>query len=67
MRKLLLMFFLVISALTVYAQGDRMLSGKITDEKGRPVVGATITVKANRQIGASTDVNGNYRFRLPNN
>ncbi|HEX6181053.1 MAG TPA: SusC/RagA family TonB-linked outer membrane protein [Chitinophagaceae bacterium] len=64
MRKLL---FLVLSAMltgvVAFAQ-DRAISGRITDEKSQPVVGASVAVK-NSRVGTSTDANGNFTLTLP--
>lgn len=40
------------------------VSGKVVDEKGSPLPGVTIKVKGNT-IGTSTDANGNYSLRVP--
>ncbi|MEJ7778743.1 MAG: TonB-dependent receptor [Daejeonella sp.] len=40
------------------------VSGKVVDEKGDPLPGVTIKVKGNT-IGTSTDANGNYSLRVP--
>ncbi|WP_035560379.1 carboxypeptidase-like regulatory domain-containing protein [Hymenobacter sp. IS2118] len=42
------------------------MSGKIADENGRPMVGATVLLKGSSK-GTSTDANGNYSFEVPNN
>ncbi|WP_161947534.1 SusC/RagA family TonB-linked outer membrane protein [Proteiniphilum saccharofermentans] len=41
-------------------QQDKKITGKITDENGDPVIGATIVEKDNPSRGTITDVNGNY-------
>ena len=43
---------------------DRTITGKVTDENGEPLPGATIRVKGT-SIGASTDVDGNYTLSVP--
>ncbi|WP_400191187.1 carboxypeptidase-like regulatory domain-containing protein [Hymenobacter sp. B81] len=40
------------------------LSGRVLDENGRPLAGATIMVKGTRKF-ASTDQNGNYSVEVP--
>lgn len=37
------------------------ITGKITDENGEPLIGATVVIKGTT-IGTVTDVNGNYSF-----
>lgn len=41
-----------------------LIKGKITDEKGNPLIGATIKIK-DTAIGTATDVNGEYQFTVP--
>ena len=40
------------------------MSGKIEDENGRPLVGATVLLKGSSK-GTSTDANGNYSLEVP--
>ncbi|GAB2871799.1 peptidase associated/transthyretin-like domain-containing protein [Hymenobacter ruber] len=40
------------------------MSGKIEDENGRPLVGATVLLKGSSK-GTSTDANGNYTLEVP--
>ncbi|MDO7844906.1 carboxypeptidase-like regulatory domain-containing protein [Hymenobacter sp. M29] len=48
------------------ANANRMVtvSGRIVDEAGQPLVGATVLRKGTAQ-GVSTDANGNYSLRMP--
>ena len=41
-----------------------VLSGKITDENGKPLAGATVVAKGTT-TGAVTDANGNFRLQMP--
>ncbi len=54
------------SAAASAATAARMVtvSGRILDEKGQPLVGATVLRKGT-SFGASTDANGNYVLRMP--
>ena len=54
------------SAAAAEASAMRMVtvSGRILNESGQPLVGATVLRKGTR-FGASTDANGNYALRLP--
>jgi len=45
-----------------FSQG--ILRGKITDENGETVIGATIVLKANKGIGTITDFDGNYSLTI---
>ena len=40
------------------------VTGKIEDENGRPMVGATVLLKGGSK-GTSTDANGNYTLEIP--
>ncbi|MEN8115466.1 MAG: TonB-dependent receptor [Bacteroidota bacterium] len=43
----------------IVSQQQKSISGKVTDEKGEPLPGATVVVKGTTQ-GTVTDVDGNY-------
>ena len=62
MRKFLALiaFFLCFQA---FAQ-NRTVSGKVTDENGRPVSNASIAVKGT-SIGTTSNENGNYSITIP--
>lgn len=51
--------FLLVGLQTAWAQSGT-IRGRVTDEKGDPVVGATIRVKGTTK-GAVTDMNGNFK------
>ena len=42
----------------------RTVSGKVTDDKGDPIIGASVTVKGTR-VGTSTDQEGKYSIAVP--
>lgn len=58
MRKLLFLFLAVLSAATVWAQ-QRTVRGKVTDSKGSPMAGVTVSVKGLR-TAAQTGPDGNF-------
>lgn len=45
---------------------DRTVSGKVLDQKGAPLIGATVKVDG-AGTGVATDVNGNFKIELPAN
>lgn len=48
-------------------QGNtKKIKGRVVDEKGEPIVGATVRVKGGSE-GTITDVNGNYSLSVPSN
>ncbi|MBL7818811.1 MAG: carboxypeptidase regulatory-like domain-containing protein [Saprospiraceae bacterium] len=61
-KQLLITMFLIFSGLTAYAQVT--LSGKVTDEKGEPMVGAIVAILKNgvAKTGAQTDIDGLFRI-----
>jgi hypothetical protein len=61
-KHLLTTIILIFSGLTAFAQVT--LSGKVTDEKGEPMVGAIVAVLKNgvSKVGAQADIDGLYRI-----
>lgn len=47
----------------VVKQGLRVVTGKVVDKEGQPVIGAMI-IERGTQNGAGTDINGNYELKL---
>lgn len=43
---------------------ERILTGRVTDDAGAPLEGATVTVKG-ANIATTTDAQGNYQIKLP--
>lgn len=43
---------------------DRTISGLVTDDKGEPLIGATVLIKGTT-IGTITDMDGSYRIGIP--
>ena len=65
MRKLL--FFVVAILLFIgqlSAQSSRTITGKVSDDKGDPVFGASVLIKGSR-TGTTTDLNGDFRLNVP--
>lgn len=54
----------VVAAPTPAAPTTETMAGKIVDENGRPLVGATVLLKGSSK-GTSTDANGNYTLEVP--
>ena len=62
MRKILITIaLLLITVLQVSAQ--KTVTGLVTDNKGEPLLGVTVSVKNGKQ-NAVTDINGKYSIRL---
>lgn len=64
MKKLLLWLLLASGLIGANAQ-DQLVKGKITDEKGSPLGGATVTVKGTSS-SATTDDHGNFQISTGN-
>jgi len=47
-----------------FPQDNLLLTGKVVDDSGSPVIGAFVFVK-NSTIGSSTDLDGNYSISVP--
>lgn len=55
-------FLLTISFHGVTAQG--IIRGKISDENGETIIGATVFLQDNKTVGTSTDLDGNYSLTI---
>jgi TonB-dependent starch-binding outer membrane protein SusC len=64
MRKVLLIFTVLMGfALLVQAQ-TKAITGKVIDTKKEPLIGVSVNLKGTSQ-GVVTDVDGNYRINVP--
>ncbi|GHT25872.1 SusC/RagA family TonB-linked outer membrane protein [Bacteroidia bacterium] len=65
MKKIILM--LICFSLTAGAAvaQNRQIQGKVVDEGGEPVIGASVTVKGNASVGTVTDVEGQFKLSVP--
>lgn len=64
LRALVLCPVLLIVTFTAQAQQTKTVSGKILDENGNPVIGASIVVKGGT-TGTTTDATGHYSLKVP--
>src|SRR5688572_3875392 len=63
MKKQLLLFFVLFTSLLAWGQNRGTINGKVSDETGQPMPGATVTI---RESGASTITNDNGMFTFSN-
>lgn len=63
MKYLFSLAFIFTAITGVLAQG-LAVTGKVVDEKGEGVPGATVVVKGTT-VGAATDVDGNFTLNVP--
>ena len=64
MRKILaLMLGVMVLCTQLHAQ-TRSIAGRVTDQTGQPIIGASVLVKGT-SVGTTTDNNGNFALSLP--
>jgi TonB-linked SusC/RagA family outer membrane protein len=59
-----MLLFMVLTASISNAQ-SKTIKGVLTDEKGIPVVGASISVKGNPNVGTFSNEKGSYQINVP--
>ena len=65
MKKVLIFFLLVLTLLVNASQAQtNKITGKVIDEKGMPIAGATIAVK-NTKLLALSNAKGAFTIELP--
>ena len=62
--KILLLVLCAIFSIHLSAQNQKMISGKITDEQGESVIGASVFVKGTT-VGTVSDIDGNFSLEVP--
>jgi TonB-linked SusC/RagA family outer membrane protein len=67
MRKIFLLFtMLMVATLATYAQ-NRTITGVVTDKTtNEPLIGVSITVKGSTTAGTATDANGKFSIKVTN-
>ena len=66
LRTAIALLSILLVGATSFAQ-NRPLSGKVVDQNGEPVIGASVVVVGNTSLGAVTGVDGTYRLNVPAN
>ncbi len=64
MKGLLLSAFICLISIAV-SFGQCTVRGKVTDENGEVIIGATVVLKSNSSVGAASDFEGNYTIQIP--
>ena len=64
LTKICLFLAILFTGFSAFAQ-NRPLSGKVVDQNGDPVIGASIVVVGNSTLGAVTNVDGTYQLMVP--
>ena len=62
-----LSFFIVFILCVGMSYAQNVLTGKVTDVSGMPLIGASVTVNGYEEKGTITDMDGNYSLILPDN
>jgi TonB-linked outer membrane protein, SusC/RagA family len=52
---------------SLFAQNKHVVRGIVVDEKKEPLIGATVVVKGNKNVGTVTDVDGKFTLNIPSN
>lgn len=66
MRKELLLLASLVMFCFSSLMAQQAVTGKVLDDKGVPVVGASVVQKNNRKNGTSTDASGSFTLSVPN-
>ncbi|MBS1684304.1 MAG: TonB-dependent receptor [Bacteroidetes bacterium] len=64
MQKILYALCFALLSLTTYAQNGK-ITGKVTDEKGEPLLGATVVIDVSKNQATTADYDGNYELSVP--
>ena len=62
MKRLLVIVLLAVTSLSAYAQ-EGMVTGKVTDSSGEPVIGAAVFYDGLTNVNATTDFQGRYSIK----
>ncbi len=54
-----------VAGIAVSDTNTKLISGRLLDAHGEPIIGASVNIKENKQIGTITDVDGNFRLTVP--
>ena len=64
MKKLFIIFIMsCCMPLIAMAQDQLDITGSITDNKGEPLIGVSITVKDEKGLGTISNINGKYSIK----
>ena len=63
MKKLLLLLFIAFLG-TSAMMAQRTIRGTVTDESGSPLIGASVVVKNNPNVGTITDYDGKFQLKV---
>jgi outer membrane receptor protein involved in Fe transport len=64
MKKLFYAFCFTLISLSTFAQNGKV-TGKVVDEKGEPLLGATVIIDVTKNLATTADFDGNYELSAP--
>jgi len=59
------LLFVLLSNLSIFAQGERLVKGKVMDSNKEPIIGASVILKSKATVGTVTDIDGNFALSIP--
>src|ERR1043165_6763657 len=65
MKRILFTLLMLLTLGLNAAWAQTVIAGRVVDEKGQGMLGATISVKGSPNIGTVTDIDGNFRLSAP--
>lgn len=65
MKKVILFFSAMVLTLVSLTAQAQNVTGKVSDENGEPVVGASVVLKGNSSVYALTDAGGKFSLKAP--
>lgn len=63
-RFIALIGILLLSSIQVFAQSTVLIKGSVKDQKGEPIIGASVIQKGTTSNGSITDLNGDFQIRV---
>ena len=63
-RFLCCLILALATTVSAFAQ-DNVVKGTVTDDKGEPVIGASVVQKGNQKNATITDIDGNFSLKIP--
>ena len=65
-KNIILFLLFLFLGTTINAQNEKLVKGQILDEKGEPLIGATVQETSNHKNGSIADLDGNFQLKVSN-
>lgn len=59
------MLVMMLLGFSLGAKAQAVIEGHVTDDKGEPIIGASVVVKGNTSVGTVTDFDGVFKLKVP--